>query len=160
MQRSTQRASQEDIVEAVLRASRALVAVAARSLAAAEGEVTLSQYRALVVLASRGAQRVVDLAEALDVERSTATRMSDRLEGKGLITRERSAEDRRTVTLTLTAEGSDLVRAVTRRRVRDIRRILARMPERPRVALVGALESFADAAGEVPEQAWSLGWGE
>ncbi|WP_310963820.1 MarR family winged helix-turn-helix transcriptional regulator [Nocardioides terrisoli] len=158
MQRSTQPASQEDVVEAVLRASRALVAVAARSLAAAEGQVTLSQYRAMVVLASRGAQRVVDLAEALDVERSTATRMCDRLEGKGLITRERSAEDRRTVWVGLTAEGTHLVTAVTRRRTRDIRRILANMPEQPRVALVGALGSFADAAGEAPEQAWSLGW--
>ena len=143
----------------MLRASRALVAVAARSLAAAEGQVTLSQYRALVVLASRGGQRVVDLAEALDVESSTATRMCDRLESKGLITRERSAEDRRTVWVELTAEGTGLVTAVTRRRTRDIRKILARMPEQPRVALVGALGSFADAAGEVPEQSWSLGWG-
>ncbi|HET8602407.1 MAG TPA: MarR family transcriptional regulator [Marmoricola sp.] len=160
MQQSRQQpAAQEDVVEAVLRASRALVAVAARSLAAAEERVTLTQYRALVVLASRGGQRVVDLAEALDVERSTATRMCDRLESKGLITRERSAEDRRTVHVELTGEGHQLVAAVTRRRVRDIRRVLARMPEQPRVALVGALESFADAAGEAPEQAWSLGWG-
>jgi len=142
----------------VLRASRALVAVAARSLAAAEEQVTLPQYRALVVLASRGAQRVVDLAEALDLERSTATRMCDRLERKGLVTRERSGDDRRTVEVTLTADGTDLVTAVTRRRTRDIRTILARMPEQPRVALVGALTSFAEAAGEAPEQAWSLGW--
>lgn len=142
----------------MLRASRALVAVAARSLAAAEEQVTLPQYRALVVLASRGAQRVVDLAEALDVERSTATRMCDRLERKGLVTRERSGDDRRTVEVTLTADGTDLVTAVTRRRTRDIRTILARMPEQPRVALVGALTSFAEAAGEAPEQAWSLGW--
>jgi DNA-binding MarR family transcriptional regulator len=160
MQRPASPASQEDVVEAVLRASRALVAVAARSLVAAEGKVTLSQYRALVVLASRGAQRVVDLAEALDVERSTATRMCDRLETKGLISRERSQEDRRTVWVELSTEGHDLVTAVTRRRTRDIRQILSRMPERPRVTLVGALGSFADAAGEVPEQAWSLGWGE
>ncbi|HET8560229.1 MAG TPA: MarR family transcriptional regulator [Marmoricola sp.] len=160
MQQSSRAASQEDVVEAVLRASRALVAVAARSLAAAEGQVTLSQYRALIVLASRGSQRVVDLAEALDVESSTATRMCDRLESKGMITRERSREDRRTVWVELTPAGTDLVTAVTRRRTRDIRQILSRMPEQPRVALVGALTSFADAAGEVPEQAWSLGWGE
>lgn len=152
--------SQEDVVEAVLRASRALVAVAARSLAAAEEQVTLPQYRALVILASRGGQRVVDLADALDVSPSTATRMCDRLEAKDLITRERSAEDRRTVRVTLTDAGRELVTAVTRRRVRDIRRILGRMPEQPRDALVGALASFADAAGEGPEQAWSLGWGQ
>jgi hypothetical protein len=42
------------VVDAVLSASRVLVAVAARSLAEMPGEVTLTQYRSLVVLASRG----------------------------------------------------------------------------------------------------------
>ena len=40
----------DELVDTVLAASRALVAVAARSLAAAGDEVTLPQYRALVVL--------------------------------------------------------------------------------------------------------------
>ena len=62
-----------DLTEAVLTASRVLVAVAARSLAEHEGEVSLQQYRGLVVLASRGPQRPVDLAEALGVDPSTAT---------------------------------------------------------------------------------------
>jgi hypothetical protein len=53
-------------VDAVLTASRSLVAVATRSLGAAAEETTLAQYRALVVLASRGPRRMVDLAEALD----------------------------------------------------------------------------------------------
>ena len=39
------------LTAALLSASRALVAVAARSLAAADTEVTLPQYRAMVVLA-------------------------------------------------------------------------------------------------------------
>ena len=43
----------EEVVDAVLTASRVLVAVAARSLAEAAEEVTLTQYRSLVVLASR-----------------------------------------------------------------------------------------------------------
>ena len=46
----------DELVDTVLAASRALVAVAARSLAAAGDEVTLPQYRALVVLAARGPQ--------------------------------------------------------------------------------------------------------
>jgi hypothetical protein len=41
-------------VGAVLTASRSLVAVATRSLGAAAEETTIAQYRALVVLASRG----------------------------------------------------------------------------------------------------------
>ena len=46
----------DELVDTVLAASRALVAVAARSLAAAGDEVTLPQYRALVVLAAHGPQ--------------------------------------------------------------------------------------------------------
>ena len=56
-------------VDAVLTASRSLIAVATRSLGAAAEETTIVQYRALVVLASRGPQRMVDLAGALDVAR-------------------------------------------------------------------------------------------
>jgi hypothetical protein len=65
------------LVDAVLGASRALVAVAARSLATVAEDVTLAQYRALIELASRGPQRLADLATALGVEPSTATRMCD-----------------------------------------------------------------------------------
>lgn len=152
--------SQDEIVDSVLSASRALVAVAARSLAAAEEEVTLPQYRVLVLLASRGSLRAVDLADALYVTRSTVTRMSDRLDRKGLITRTRPANDRRTVIATITPAGRALVDAVTRRRKREIRSILRKMEPDLRAALVPTFRAFADAAGEAPEQSWSLGWGE
>jgi hypothetical protein len=49
-------------VDVVLTASRSLIAVATRSLGAAAEETTIAQYRALVVLASRGPRRMVDLA--------------------------------------------------------------------------------------------------
>ena len=54
-----------EVVDAVLLASRVLVSVSARSLAGVDHDVTLPQYRALVVLASRGVQRPGDLADAL-----------------------------------------------------------------------------------------------
>ena len=44
----------DELVDAVLGASRALVAVAARSLATLADDVTLAQYRVLVELAARG----------------------------------------------------------------------------------------------------------
>jgi DNA-binding MarR family transcriptional regulator len=155
------RVTHDDVVDSVLGASRALVGVAARSLAAAEEEeeVTLPQYRALVLLASRGSQRVLDLAEALAVNQSTATRMCDRLDRKGLITRERPEDNRRTVIVTISPAGRELVGAVTRRRRTEIRAILRKMPAPAQAALVPALRAFADAAGEAPEQSWSLGWG-
>jgi DNA-binding MarR family transcriptional regulator len=55
----------DELVDAVLGASRALVGVAARSLATVAEDVTLAQYRVLIELASRGPQRVADLADAL-----------------------------------------------------------------------------------------------
>ena len=94
-------------VDAVLTASRSLIAVATRSLGAAAEETTIAQYRALVVLASRGPQRMVDLAAALGVAPSTAGRMSDRLVRKGLIRRHRARADRRSVLVSVTvAAGS------------------------------------------------------
>jgi DNA-binding MarR family transcriptional regulator len=149
----------DEVVDAVLGASRALVAVAARSLATVADDVTLAQYRVLVVLASRGPQRLADLATALTVDRSTATRMCDRLVRKRLVARRRGTEDRRVVRISLTDAGADLVSEVSRRRRREIGRIVRRMPPAGRVAVVDALQAFAEAAGEVPEQDWSLGWG-
>ncbi len=149
----------DSVVDAVVGASRALVAIAARSLAAAGEEVTLPQYRALVVLAARGPQRVIDLAGFLDVNTSTATRMCDRLARKHLIRRQRLPSDRRTVRVTISDAGRELVAAVTRRRRREVQAILRKMPAEARGPLVSALRAFADAAGEVPEQDWSLGWG-
>jgi DNA-binding MarR family transcriptional regulator len=146
------------VVDAVVAASRALVGVAARSLAGLEEEVTLPQYRMLVLLCSRGPQRVADLAEALGVNPSTATRMSDRLVTKHLVRRQRQVSDRRSVRVAVTPAGRALVDHVTERRRGEIARVVQAMPMEARVPLVEALRAFSDAAGEVPEQSWSTGW--
>jgi DNA-binding MarR family transcriptional regulator len=104
------------LVDALLSASRVMVGLAARSLADLDSDVTLPQYRALVVLASRGPQRVVDISTELGVNSSTGTRMCERLVRKGLVRRERADTDRREVLFTLTASGEHLVQEVTRRR--------------------------------------------
>ena len=146
------------MVDAVLTASRVLVAIAARSLADAAEEVTLPQYRSLVVLASRGPQSVAALAEAVSVTPPTATRMCDRLLRKGLVSRRTDRRDRRQVRIALTSEGRRLVDAVTRRRRREIAHLLASVPLEAQRSVVESLQLLADAAGEVPEQSWSLGW--
>ena len=148
----------DELVDAVLGASRALVAVAARSLANVAEDVTLAQYRVLIVLAARGPQRLVDLATALGVDRSTATRMCDRLVRKRLVHRRRTNDDRRGVRVSLTAAGGELVAEVTRRRRAEIATIVERIPSGHRRPVLNALRAFAEAAGEVPEQDWSLGW--
>ena len=93
------------MVDAVLSASRVLVAIAARSLADAGEEVTLTQYRSLVVLASRGPQGVAELAEAVSVTPPTASRLCDRLVKKALVRRRTDRNDRRHVQIALTQSG-------------------------------------------------------
>jgi DNA-binding MarR family transcriptional regulator len=141
-------------VDAVLTASRSMVAVAMRSLGAAAEETTIAQYRALVVLASRGPQRMVDLAGALDVAPSTAGRMCDRLVRNGLIRRHRARGDRRAVLVSLTPAGRRVVDEATARRRALIADILARLPVPEQQAVAEALRVFAAAAGEVPDSQW------
>jgi DNA-binding MarR family transcriptional regulator len=146
------------MVDAVLSASRVLVAVAARSLADLAEEVTLTQYRSLVVLASRGPQSVAALAEALAVTPPTASRLCDRLVRKGLVRRRTGRHDRRQVRVALTDAGRRMVDVVTDRRRREIAALLASVPPEARRAVASGLQLLADAAGEVPEQDWSTGW--
>jgi len=148
----------DDVVDAVLRASRVLVSVAARSLAGVTNTVTLPQYRALVVLASRGPQNAGALADALGVHVSTLTRLCDRLVNKDLVVRRESSSSRREVELSLTARGRRLVKSVTERRRREIAAIVARVPASRRPAMVRALQTFGEAAGEAEESSWLPGW--
>ncbi|HEY7106098.1 MAG TPA: MarR family transcriptional regulator [Acidimicrobiia bacterium] len=150
----------DDVVDAVLRASRVLVSVAARSLAGVTDKVTLPQYRALVVLAGRGPQNAGALAEVLGVHTSTLTRLCDRLVAKGMITRNESPANRREVVLALTPRGRRLVKSVTVRRRAEIAEIVAEVPRPQRDAMVRALQAFGDAAGEATESAWLPGWSE
>ena len=123
----------EAAVDAVLTASRTLVAVATQSLGAAAEDTTIAQYRALVVLASRGPQRMTDLAAALDVTPSTAGRMCDRLVRKGLIRRHRARSDRRAVQVSVTAAGREVVDQATARRRALIAGISGQAPGRAAV---------------------------
>jgi DNA-binding MarR family transcriptional regulator len=147
----------EAAVDAVLTASRTMVAVATMSLGTAAEETTIAQYRALVVLASRGPQRQVDLAGALGVMPSTAGRMCDRLVRKSLIRRHRARADRRAVQVSITAAGRDVVDQATARRRALIAEILSRLPADRQASVADALRAFAEAAGEVPDSRWPSG---
>lgn len=149
---------QSEVVEAFLAAGRAFVGVAARSLAGLDVDVTLTQFRTLIVLASRGPRRAADIATELGVNPSTGTRMCDRLVRKGLVRRARRPEDRRVVRLTLTATGRHLVAEVSRRRRAELTRLVAAIPPDRYHALVETLGAISDAAGEPREGDWWLAW--
>ena len=151
----------DELVSALLTASRALVGVSALSLARVEDAVTITQFRTLVVLEGHGDTRLNQLAERLGVTPSTALRMVDRLIVAHLVTREENKADRREVLIGLTREGTRLVREVTARRRAEIAAIVAAMPQEGRQEVVAALNAFIQAAGEaIPSlnTAAPLGW--
>jgi len=151
----------DELVTALLTASRVLVGVSAQSLAEIEDTVTVTQFRTLVVLDGHGEMNLNGLAERLGVTPSTAMRMIDRLLAGQLVTRRENPDNRREVVLALTAQGEKLVRQVTAVRRREITKIVTGMPATRRMQLVTALRVFADAAGEPeprPELLAGLGW--
>lgn len=141
------------VTEAMLTASRLLVAVSARSVASVDDSITLPQFRLLVVLSSRGSLKLVTLAEHLGVNPSTATRAVDRLIATGMVTRTTNPESRREIVIDLTPAGRRMVSKVTKRRRAEIARIVSRMPVSRRRGLVKALTAFAEAGGEPPASA-------
>ncbi len=157
--RAGKAAAVDELVGAVLTASRVLVGVSAASLAEIEETVTLTQFRTLVVLDSRGETNLNGLAEALGVNASTAMRMIDKMLAAGLVTRHENPANRREVVLDLSPSGAELVWRVTDRRRAEIARIVRTMPTEMRDDLVDALTAFADAAGEPHASAPGMfGW--
>lgn len=70
--------------------------------------INYSQYLVLKVLALNGPQMPGDLARFLDHDAGAMTRLIDRLEDKRYVQRKPHAEDRRALTIELTAAGQKL----------------------------------------------------
>ncbi len=138
----------DDLVTALLTASRALLGVTAQSLTGVDDLVTVPQFRTLVVLQTHGPSRLNILADRLKVQPSTALRSVDRLIANDLVTRRENARDRREVVIDLTRRGRDLVERVTTQRRRTIAEIASSIPSGQVRHLIDALTAFAAAAGE------------
>jgi len=150
--------AEEEVVGALLALSRVLVAETARSLSGLDEDVTLPQFRTLVVLVSRGPQRVADLAHELAVTSSTAVRMCNRLVRKGLVARQERPDDRRVAWITLTAAGRDLVGEATRRRRERLAELVAELTMTRPLAFASVLNAMVEGAGEVPDRQWWQQW--
>lgn len=144
----------EELTDAFVTSARALVALAVRSINAAPVEITLMQHRVLVLLASEGAQSVSVLSEQLGVNASNASRVCDRLQRLGLVSRRRSTTDARSVKVTLTPDGMELVQEVNRYRRQEIRSILGALPAEAGRGAVEALRRFNEAAHERADTEW------
>jgi DNA-binding MarR family transcriptional regulator len=71
-------------------------------------ELSAAQFSVIASLAGEVRKSASDLCKVISYDAGAMTRMLDRLEGKGLIRRNRSPDDRRLVHLELTDEGRAL----------------------------------------------------
>ncbi|WP_324669998.1 MarR family winged helix-turn-helix transcriptional regulator [Geochorda subterranea] len=128
------------------RLDRALTALCRRlSQQAARAGMGLTPAQLFVLRALRGPHpvRVTDLAERLGIGASAVTLLLNRLEGMGLVARQRDTGDRRVVRVGLTPAGRDVLAQVEAERTRLVERHLARLSDAQAVAVVEALERLA-----------------
>jgi DNA-binding MarR family transcriptional regulator len=98
-------ATEEDLIDALVRASFEVMAVLTRI--GAEHDLSLTQLRVLAILRDRRV-RMSDLAEYLGLDKSTISGLVDRAEKRGLLRREPNPADKRAVDVLVTAAGSEL----------------------------------------------------
>jgi DNA-binding MarR family transcriptional regulator len=99
----------------------------------------------LAVADTAGPVGVAEVADALGVAPSTASRLVARAAEAGMVTREVSTTDPRRAALELTATGTRLVEASRRYRAARLARLLVDWPSRDIAALADLLTRFADA---------------
>ncbi|WP_179425895.1 MarR family winged helix-turn-helix transcriptional regulator [Spelaeicoccus albus] len=145
---STQEEHVLSAADATLTTSRALLGIIARSVSSALEEVTLPQFRVLVILAGSGAMRIGALAARMKAVPSTFSRTIDRMVAEGWVERAASVENRREVIIDVTSKGWRLVHGATELRRREIADVLATMSKKDRNAVASALSKFSVAAGE------------
>jgi len=102
------------------------VAVTARALNAAGVELTLPQWRALVIVGRTATgSSISDVAERLGSDLSPTSRLIGRLERRGLVATGKTDRDRRVTRVRLTDEGRALRRQVIERRRELLAEVLA-----------------------------------
>jgi DNA-binding MarR family transcriptional regulator len=127
--------SESDAVAALELMTRALVGLTLQSLRVLDGEVSVPQFRLLLVLSGLGRVPSSRLAIEVGMTAGSVTRLADRLEAAGLLTRGADPRSRSVVTLEVTPAGIDLVARVVERRHVLLAAVLDRMDPAEREAV-------------------------
>lgn len=134
----------------VVAASTIGLGIVIRTLAPALEQVTLQQYRVLVLLVTRGPMRAGDLATELGLLPSGTTRIVDRLVRDGFVEKHVSRTSGREVTVTALERSQALVAHVLDRRQAEFLAVLRRMSSEERTAVRRAAEAIVRVADTGP----------
>lgn len=134
--------------------TRALVGITLRSMEVLAGQVSLPQFRLLLILSGLGRVPSSRLAAELKMPASSVTRLGDKLESAGLLARGTDPCSRSIVTVEVTEAGLDLVTRVVTARHELLSGVLDRMTPDERAAAARAARRFADLAAD--EAAFSV----
>ena len=114
----------------------------------ADAEYSLSEARVIFELAQQDSTQVTDLRKRLDLDAGYASRLLARLEGRGLLTRERSDEDARRQVVRLTEVGRKAFAVLDERSVDRIGSLLGRFGDEEQERLLGAMDTITALVGE------------
>ncbi|MBO0819628.1 MAG: MarR family transcriptional regulator [Nocardiopsaceae bacterium] len=128
--------------------TRALVGLTLHSLEALGGEVSLPQFRLLLIAAGLGRVSSSRIAADAMMTPSSVTRLADKLEAAGLLQRGADPRSRSIVTLEVTRAGLDLVARVVARRHELLGGVLGRMEPGERETAARIARRFAGLAGD------------
>ena len=152
-----ERQAQDDRIAAIDRIFRELTwhgqKHAIHTLTRPEIGLTMPQMITLLAIHDSGSCRMGTLADATQQSGGTLTGIVDRLIDDRLVERVRSANDRRVIEVTLTAEGQARGRQVLDARYLDMERILAQFDDGRLGQFEQLLELFLQGVrGELPRE--------
>jgi len=119
-----------------------------------EFDVTWPQWMVMNVLAHKLAETPAQIADNLGVDRSAITRLVDRLEKKGLVTREHDGLDRRSITVLLTKSGAAMVEELDNSAGEHQQKFLSQLHNTEYRAFKGNLQKMLRAGGVETSTTW------
>ena len=108
----------------------------------ADYDITPTQFGTLAIIEANPGIKQTDLAQAVQLDRSTVVALLDRLEKQELITRERVVNDRRTNALKLTRQGNSLLTTIKPLVLAHEKRLTSKFSMQEKQQLVELLEKI------------------
>ena len=115
-------------------------------------QLTISQLKALILLAQDGRLRCRELADGLGIAPSATTPLVDRLVAQKLARRQPDPGDRRIVWIEPTARGAAIYSKLMQMKASVLSRVLEEIPAAERPQVVHCLDLLLTAAQHVLEQ--------